>query len=235
MNRTLTNVFLRTRNALSSRTVRPICWSCSITQHYPQQLEYHVLRPLPHPRPFNVPTSIRSASTKLAKPPAKKQTPKKPAAKKPKVKVRKSTVKKQRIKKKAGKKKENQKLKRKALAANKPPETIDSVQALSLLHDKKPTPKPTQSQIRREIRQSKDSLERQRIKNLEGKRKKAREDGKEVKELPKMPVSRRRLPSAERAGIRKTLDRTYTLRYTNNGSEKEKETLYWATKNQEPE
>src|SRR5271170_2705074 len=117
MNRTLTNVFLHARNALSSRTIRPICWSCSVTQNYPQRLEYHVLRPLPHTRPINInTTTIRHASTKLAKPPPKTQAVKKPAAKKPKVKVKKSTAKKQRIKKKAAKKKEKKGLKRKALA-----------------------------------------------------------------------------------------------------------------------
>ena len=231
MNRTLTNVFLHARNALPSRAIRPICWSCSVSRHCPQRLEYHVLRPLPNTRPIKVNTSIRYASTKLAKPPAKKETPNKPAVKKPKVKVRKSTAKKQRIKKKATKKKEKKKLKRKALASNKPSETIDSVQALSLLHDKKPTPKPTQSQIRREIRQSKDSLEKQRIKTIERKRNIARNEGKAINDRPNTPVSRRILPSAERAGIRKIPDRNYTLRFVSNGSRKEKETFYRTTEN----
>ena len=211
MNRTLTNVFLYARNALQSRAIRSISWSCSVTQRYPQRSEYHVLRPLPNPRPVNVTTSIRHASTKLEKPPSKPQT-----AKKPKVKVRKSTAKKQRIKKKAAEKKEKKKLKRKALAASKPSETIDSVQALSLLNDKKPIPKLTQREIRREVRQSKDSLEKQRIKNFEGKRNEARKDGKPRQERPskdvsKTPVLKRRLPSAERAGIGKAVDCTHTL------------------------
>jgi hypothetical protein len=130
--------------------------------------------------------------------------------------VRKSTAKKQRIKKKAAKKKEKKKLKRKALATSIPSETIDSVQALSLLHDKNPTPKPTQREIRREVRQSKDSVEKQRIKKLEGKRNEARKDGqprqgKTSKDVSKPPVLKRRLPSAERAGIGKAVDCTHTL------------------------
>lgn len=218
MNRTLTNVFLHSRNALQSRAIRSISWSCSVTQRYPQRFEYHVLRPLPNPRPVNVTTSIRHASTKLEKPPSKTQTAKKPAVKKPKVKVRKSTAKKQRIKKKAAKKKEKKKLKRNALAASIPSETINSVQALSLLHDKKPTPKPLQREIRREVRQSKDSLEKQRIKTLEGKRNEARKDGKPrqgkpSKDVSKTPVLKRKLPSAERAGIGKPVDCTHTLRF----------------------
>src|ERR1700685_188144 len=144
MNRTLTNVFLHARNALQSRAIRSISSACSVTHRYPQRFEYHVLRPLPNPSPVNVTTSIRHARTRLQKHPSKTPTAKNPAVKKPKVKVRKSTAKKQRIKKKAAKKKEKKKLKRKALAASQPFETINSVQALSLLNDKKPTPKPLQ-------------------------------------------------------------------------------------------
>jgi len=196
MNRTFTNVFRHARNALPSSRIRPICWSCSVTQRPPQFSQYHIFLPFQNTRPINATIAVRHAGTKLAKPAAKSSTAKKSAAK-----PRRSTAKKQRIKKKALKKKEKKKLKRKAEIANKPKETIGSVEALPLIQDK-PRPKRTPEQILREKRQSQESIEKRRIRKLEGKRTKARHDGRTVSSQPKTPITKRRLPSAQKAGIR---------------------------------
>lgn len=198
MNRTLTNVFLRAGNALPSRGIRQICRSCSVIQRHPQPSQYHLLLSLSNTRPINITASVRYASTKLAKPATKSQTVKKPAAKKSAVNPRRSTAKKQRIKKKAVKKKEKKKLKRNG---NKPQETIESVEALSLLREER-RPKLTPSEHLREKRQSQELLERGRLRRIEGKRNKARNDGKTATNQLKTPISQRKLPSARKAGIR---------------------------------
>ena len=234
MNRTLTNVFLHARNALPSRSIRPICRSCSITQHYPQWIEYHMLRPMPNLRPIIFTTSVRYASTKLANPPGKTRSANKPGAKKA-VKVKKSSAKKQRMKKKAAKKKETKRMKRKAEAASKPSEKIERVEALSLVQNKKRPERPSRSQIRRDERKSKEKLEEHRIRKLQGKRNKARNDRGAIIHKPKTPISKRKLPSAEKIGLRTAPECTWVLRYSINGSasHEEKETFCRSTEDQE--